>query len=102
MNEMLTRMIASITRSLSDPWVVFGFVAQSVFFLRFIVQWIASEREKKTVIPKLFWYLSIVGSVLILIYSVYRSDVVFTVASILNIGIYLRNIWLGRNADASV
>ncbi len=101
MNDLFVFVISLLSKSLSDPWVVFGFVAQSVFFLRFIVQWIASEREKKTVIPKLFWYLSIIGSALILIYSIYRLDIVFMVASVLNIGIYLRNIWLGRSSDTS-
>lgn len=79
-----------------DAWVVFGFFAQFVFFLRFVVQWWASEKEKKSVIPLSFWYLSIVGSVLILIYAIKREDPVFTVAQFLALFIYARNIILRK------
>lgn len=84
----------SIFNILADPWVLFGFFAQFIFFLRFAVQWIVSEREKKIVIPIIFWYLSIVGSLMILVYSIKKEDVVFIVASILNTIIYIRNIAL--------
>lgn len=75
-------------------WIIFGFFAQFIFFLRFAVQWYQSEKNKKSVIPDSFWYLSVVGSILILIYSIKQSDIVFTTASILNLLIYLRNIFL--------
>ncbi len=77
-----------------DPWVIFGLFAQGVFFLRFVVQWYVSEREKKSIIPISFWYISIVGSLLILIYSIHRKDSVFILASFLSLGIYLRNLSL--------
>lgn len=77
-----------------DPWVIFGFFAQFIFFLRFVGQWLASEREKKSVIPVAFWYLSIFGSLMILIYSIKRADIVFITASVLNTLIYIRNIVL--------
>lgn len=80
-----------------DAWVLFGFLAQFVFFLRFAVQWWASEKEKKSVIPIAFWYLSIVGSVMILIYAIKREDIVFIVAQFLALLIYIRNIMLHRN-----
>lgn len=79
---------------LSDPWIIFGFSAQFIFFLRFVVQWITSEKRKESVIPIQFWYLSIVGSLMILVYSMKRQDVVFITASILNTCIYLRNLML--------
>lgn len=84
----------------TDPWVLFGFFAQFIFFLRFVFQWIASEKEKKSIIPISFWYLGITGSLMILIYSINRKDVVFIVGSILNILIYLRNIVLIKNHNA--
>ncbi len=77
-----------------DPWVIFGFFAQFIFFLRFLVQWIQSERHKKSVIPMSFWYLSVVGSILILIYALKRQDPVFIAGQFLALIIYLRNIRL--------
>lgn len=79
-----------------DAWVLFGFLAQFVFFLRFAVQWWASEKEKKSVIPLSFWYLSIVGSVMILIYAIKREDIVFITAQFLALFIYARNIVLRK------
>lgn len=87
-------MTEFLIKNFTDPWVIFGFLAQFIFFLRFIIQWIASEKEKKSVIPLPFWYLSIAGSLMILIYSVKRGDIVFITASILNTLIYARNIIL--------
>lgn len=83
-----------------DVWTIFGFFAQFIFFLRFVVQWYVSERQKKSVIPMAFWYLSIIGSVLIAVYAVVRHDIVFTVSTILALGIYARNIVLRRKEAA--
>ena len=79
-----------------DGWIIFGFLAQFIFFLRFAVQWWASEKEKKSVIPLSFWYLSIVGSVMILIYAIKREDIVFITAQFLALFIYARNIMLRK------
>ena len=79
-----------------DAWIIFGFLAQFVFFLRFAVQWWASEKEKKSVVPLSFWYLSIVGSVMILIYAIRREDIVFITAQFLALIIYIRNIMLHK------
>ncbi|MFH1295633.1 MAG: lipid-A-disaccharide synthase N-terminal domain-containing protein [bacterium] len=83
--------------TLLNPWVVFGFMAQFVFFLRFAVQWWVSEKKKQSVIPVSFWYLSLVGTFMILIYSIQRKDIVFITASCLNSLIYIRNLILIRN-----
>lgn len=80
--------------ALLDPWVIFGFLAQGVFFLRFIVQWIASERAGKSVLPIQFWYLSIIGAIMILVYAIYRKDPVFIVGQGVALLIYTRNIAL--------
>lgn len=82
-----------------DYWVIFGFFAQFVFFLRFIVQWLASEKAKRSVIPLSFWYLSIVGSILILMYAIQRQDPVFIVAQALALIIYIRNIILRKKTE---
>lgn len=92
--EIILKLFNFIIGSLTNPWIIFGFLAQFVFFLRFIVQWIASEKNKKVVIPLMFWYLSIVGSIMILIYAVYRKDIVFITGQFLALFIYLRNIVL--------
>ncbi len=60
-----------------DGWVILGFVAQGFFTMRFVVQWIASERARRSVIPVAFWFFSIGGGVLLLIYALYRRDPVF-------------------------
>jgi lipid-A-disaccharide synthase-like uncharacterized protein len=93
---MIDSLFSFLKDNFMNPWILFGFFAQFIFFLRFIVQWITSEKEKKSVIPNSFWYLSIVGTVMILIYSIYRQDIVFIVASFLNFFIFARNLILIR------
>ncbi len=93
--------MAELSKTLSDPWILFGFSAQFIFFLRFVVQWLASEKSKKVVIPRVFWYLSLVGSIMILIYSIKRGDIVFITASVLNTLIYIRNITLDKQDSST-
>ena len=73
-----------------------GFVGQVIFGLRFVVQWIATERKKKSVIPVAFWYLSLAGTIVLLVYSIYRVDPVFIAGFSLNMIIYLRNLYFIR------
>ncbi|MGQ9812841.1 MAG: lipid-A-disaccharide synthase N-terminal domain-containing protein [Dissulfurimicrobium sp.] len=70
-----------------------GFTGQFLFFMRFFVQWIYSERRKKSLIPMAFWYLSIAGSLVLLVYALLRRDIVFIAGQGLGILIYLRNIY---------
>ena len=91
--DIINNMIQKIL-SLLDPWVIFGFAAQFVFFLRFAYQWYVSEKKKESVIPIGFWYLSLIGTIMILAYSIYRKDIVFSTASVLNAMIYIRNLAL--------
>ncbi len=78
-------------------WLAIGFVGQSFFFMRFAVQWIATERAKKSVIPDAFWWLSIVGSLIMLCYAIYRRDPIFILAFTPNVFIYSRNLyWLKK------
>src|SRR3954447_26353935 len=76
-----------------DAWVALGFLAQGLFSARFLVQWIASERAKRSVIPTAFWVFSIGGGVLLFIYSLYRKDPVFIAGQGLGLFIYLRNLY---------
>ena len=78
-----------------DPlWLIIGFGGQALFSMRFIVQWLKSERVKKSVIPLAFWYFSLGGGVLLTAYAIHRGDPVFIVGQSLGLFIYLRNLWL--------
>lgn len=78
-----------------DPvWLTIGFLGQGLFSMRFIVQWIKSERMKRSVVPLAFWYFSLAGGAALLVYALHRSDPVFIVGQGLGIFIYLRNLWL--------
>jgi len=78
-----------------DPyWTMVGFFAQFLFFSRFIVQWIASERKKKSVVPVSFWFLSLAGGIALLIYSIHECNAVFIVGQATGSLIYLRNLVL--------
>lgn len=79
-----------------DPWHVLGFSAQGLFFGRFFVQWIASERRKQVTIPKAFWYLSVSGGSLLLIYAIHVRDPVFILGQACGLLIYVRNLMLGK------
>ena len=76
-----------------DWWVLLGFVAQAMFTARFFVQWIASEREGRSVIPLAFWVFSIGGGLLLLGYALYRRDPVFIVGQAFGVFVYLRNLY---------
>lgn len=75
-------------------WEVIGFLGLAIFSSRFVIQWIVSERRKESVIPVSFWYLSIVGSLLLLAYAFIRQDPVFILSYLFNGLIYGRNLWL--------
>lgn len=75
-----------------DWWVLMGFVAQGLFTMRFLVQWIASERAGRSVIPLAFWIFSIGGGVMLLIYALYRRDAVFIAGQAFGVFVYLRNL----------
>ena len=75
-------------------WIAFGFGAQAIFFLRFFVQWVASERSKKSVMPNAFWYLSLLGGLMLFTYAVHRRDPVFIVGQSTGSFIYIRNLVL--------
>lgn len=78
---------------ISKVWLVIGFLGQGLFSARFLVQWIASERRKQSVVPKLFWYLSILGGLTLLSYAIHRRDPVFILGQVTGVFIYGRNLW---------
>jgi lipid-A-disaccharide synthase-like uncharacterized protein len=75
-----------------DWWVLLGFVAQIMFTLRFVVQWIASERAGHSIVPLAFWLFSIGGGLLLLVYALYRRDPVFIAGQAFGVFVYLRNL----------
>ena len=76
-----------------DFWLIFGFIGQTLFFMRFVIQWIASEKRKESVIPVAFWYFSLGGSAVLLAYAFRQMDPVFIAAYLLNPVIYFRNLY---------
>ncbi len=75
-------------------WLAFGLLGNATFASRFLVQWIASERAGESIIPKAFWYLSIVGSVILLVYALHMKALVFILAYLPNCVVYVRNLIL--------
>lgn len=77
-----------------DLWVIWGLVAQLMFTMRFVVQWIASERARRSIVPIAFWFFSLAGGTLLLTYAIVRQDPVFILGQSLGLLIYIRNLWL--------
>lgn len=77
-----------------DFWIVLGLIAQAMFTGRFLVQWIASERARRSVVPVAFWVFSLVGGSLLLIYAIQRRDPVFILGQATGLFVYVRNLVL--------
>jgi len=75
-------------------WIIIGFIGQALFSMRFIVQWIASERLRRSIIPRAFWYFSLAGGVTLLAYAIHKQDPVFIAGQGLGLVVYLRNLYL--------
>ncbi len=74
-------------------WLVVGFAGQALFSARFLVQWIYSERRRRSVIPVQFWYFSLAGGATLLAYAIHRLDPVFIVGQLGGLLIYSRNLY---------
>ena len=99
-SSLYTWVVTTLPAELLSPWVLIGFFGQFVFFLRFMVQWLVSEKKKMVVVPMAFWYLSIVGTLITLAYAVHIKDIVFSTAQVLSLFIYWRNMSLQRRFAA--
>lgn len=86
-------------------WLMLGFVGQGLFTLRFLVQWIASERARSSTVPRVFWWFSLAGGFVLFVYALHRQDPVFAVGQGSGLAIYSRNLFLiyrqGRVAGGS-
>lgn len=80
-------------------WIGIGFLGQGLFFGRWVVQWIASERNAESRVPISFWYMSLVGGLITLTYAIYRMDPVFIAGQSVGSVVYLRNLVLIHRAD---
>jgi len=78
-------------------WICIGLAGQSLFMMRFIVQWIHSERHKKSLIPVSFWYLSLSGGMIVLAYGIHRMDPVIILGQLPGTIVYARNLILIRS-----
>ncbi len=82
--------------SVEIVWLVIGFAGQALFGMRFLLQWICSERAKRSVMPIAFWYLSLAGGLVLLSYAIYKRDPVFILGQSTGALIYLRNLYFIR------
>jgi lipid-A-disaccharide synthase-like uncharacterized protein len=80
------------------PWIALGLIGQGAFFSRFLVQWVASERAGRSYIPMSFWYLSLVGSMILLVYAIHRQEPIFLLGFLPNLVVYSRNIMLVKRS----
>jgi len=81
-------------------WLVLGFIGQVLFSMRFFIQWIYSEKHKKSLIPKAFWYFSLAGGLTLFSYAILRQDPVFIAGQGLGLFVYIRNLILLRNENS--
>ena len=81
---------------IEPAWLVIGFAGQALFSARFLVQWVMSEREGRSVIPLAFWIFSVLGVVTLLAYAIHRQDPVIIAGQAGGLVVYARNLWLIR------
>ncbi len=92
MHNLLT-MFGATTAS-DAIWITVGLLGQLMFTARFVVQWIASEKAGRSVVPVAFWYFSILGGLIVLAYGIHKLDPVIIVGQLPGVVIYGRNLWL--------
>lgn len=101
LNEIATRKksqpgvyrLFDVTSLTGVLWVIFGFVGQAIFTARMIVQWRASEKARSSVVPPVFWWLSVLGASMLMVYFIWRKDIVGFMGQSTGWFIYLRNLW---------
>lgn len=85
--------------SIEIIWLAIGFLGQGLFFGRWVIQWIASERKAESQVPILFWYMSLIGGLITLAYAIYREDPVFIAGQSIGSIVYIRNLMLISRAS---
>jgi lipid-A-disaccharide synthase-like uncharacterized protein len=90
-----------VTSTTDYVWLAIGFGGQLMFAARFLVQWLISEKQRRSVIPMAFWYLSIGGGAILLLYAIHQRDPVFIAGQSMGVFIYARNLMLLRGSNAA-
>ena len=95
--------LLAVAEKAADPlvWKIIGFTGQGIFGARFFVQWLASEKAKKVVVPEFFWYLSIVGGLFSLAYAIYILSGPFILGQSMGTFVYARNLYLHKRSGVS-
>ena len=105
MNFLSHLYTLALSHPLDTIWTSVGFLGQAVFGIRFLIQWLRSEQAGHSVVPVAFWFFSIGGGVLLLIYALYRRDPVFIAGQALGLVVYARNLYFiavhGRQTAAA-
>ena len=86
-------------QDIPTSWLILGFLGQFLFSMRFLIQWVYSEKNKKSIIPKAFWYFSLAGGLTLLSYAILRQDPVFIAGQGLGLLIYIRNLMFIRREN---
>jgi lipid-A-disaccharide synthase-like uncharacterized protein len=85
--------------SIETIWLAIGFLGQGLFFGRWVIQWIASEKKAESQVPIAFWYMSLIGGLITLVYAIYRKDPVFIAGQSIGSLVYIRNLMLIARAS---
>jgi len=88
-------------QDIPTSWLILGLVGQALFSMRFLIQWIYSEKHKKSVIPTAFWYFSLAGGLTLLSYAILRQDPVFIIGQGMGLFVYIRNLMFIRKEQTS-
>ncbi|MCG8615984.1 MAG: lipid-A-disaccharide synthase N-terminal domain-containing protein [Desulfobacterales bacterium] len=93
-NRPFWMLVLNITSYAGITWVVLGFAGQALFTGRMVVQWLTSEKHRRSVVPTVFWWMSLGGSTMLMVYFVWRKDIVAVLGQSTGWFIYLRNLYL--------
>ena len=94
-------MIAYVSSHINAIWLCIGMFGQGLFSGRFLIQWLASERIKQSIVPNLFWYFSLAGGLTLLAYAIHRKDPVIILGQASGILVYARNLYFIHNKKHS-
>jgi lipid-A-disaccharide synthase-like uncharacterized protein len=85
-----------------SPWEILAWIGQACFFVRFLIQWVASERAGESLAPSAFWWMSVAGALLLVGYSLHRAEPIFLVGYLVTLAIYLRNLWMAHRGRVAL
>lgn len=93
-SKSLLYKLLNITSPIGFMWVAIGFLGQLTFTGRMLLQWLVSEREKRSVVPVGFWWMSLIGASMLMLYFIWRKDIIGVLGQSAGWTIYSRNLWL--------